>query len=251
MDVLIVEDERPAAARLRQALNEYSERIHVVEHLQTVSDAVAWFNAHEAPDLVFLDVRLSDGLSLEIFRRADVACPVIFTTAYDAYVLDAFECNSIDYLLKPIKPDRLAQALQKYEKLRRHFTADVADVVDAALTRKPAEYRSRLVVQKGTSYVALEVRDVRYAYSDQRTTFVVDASGQRYITDDAVTILEELVDPAAFFRLNRKYLARVDAIESFRPASRGRLQIHLDPPPGECILVSQEKAARFKAWISR
>src|SRR5690554_6192394 len=119
MNVVIVEDERPAAERLERALREYSSRIEVIAHLQTVADTVAWFKTHEEPDLVFLDVQLSDGVSLRVFKECTIGCPVIFTTAYDAYVLDAFECNSIDYVLKPIRADRIATALDKYDRLRR------------------------------------------------------------------------------------------------------------------------------------
>lgn len=247
MNVIIVEDERPAAERLVRALKDYSERIQILAHLQTVEETIGWFRTHRDPDLMFLDVHLTDGLSLDLFRSASVNCPVIFTTAYDAYILDAFECNSIDYLLKPIRPERLAQAMQKYEKLRRHFGGDVAD-----LLRQAAEgnsHRHRLLGQKGTSFVALDVSALRYAYSKDKITFLVDTKGERYLCDEALTTLEDALDPTSFFRLNRKYLVHVDAVRAFRPASRGRLWIEIDPPSVEELLVSQEKAARFRSWI--
>ena len=249
MNVLIVEDERPAAERLERALGEYSGDINVLAHLQTVEDTVSWFRHHPDPDLMFLDVQLSDGLSLELFRHVQVTCPVVFTTAYDAYVLDAFECNSIDYLLKPIRQERLAQALQKYEKLRRHFGGDVAELLRQSAPKR--SFKRRLLVQKGTSYVAIDTSAVRYAFSEEKLTFVIDAEGRRYLCEDALTALEEQLDPAEFFRLNRKYVARIDAVGSFRSGSRGRLRVDLLPDAGEEILVSQEKAARFKDWIGR
>ncbi len=251
MRVLIVEDERPAAERLRKALSEYDERVEIAAHVQTVADTVRWFDSHPAPDLLFLDVRLTDGLSLEIFRATNVTCPVVFTTAYDAYVLDAFECNSIDYLLKPIRPERLAEALQKYERLRRHFTGEVAETLRRALVEEPRTYRKRLIVRKGSTFVSIGTADLRYAFSDQKTTFVVDREGTRYLCDEALTTLEEMLDSYEFFRLNRKYLTRIEAIESFRPASRGRIRVDLRPPVHDSVMVSQEKAARFRAWMER
>lgn len=251
MRVVIVEDERPAADRLQKALVEYDDRIDVAAHLQTVAGAVRWFDSHPAPDLLFLDVQLSDGLSLEVFRSTNITCPVVFTTAYDAYVLDAFECNSIDYLLKPIRPERLAEALRKYEQLRRHFTGEVAETLRRAFSGAASPHRKRLIVKKGTAFVSLDVSDVRYAFSDQKTTFVVDREGTKYLCDEALTSLEEILNPDRFFRLNRKYIARIDAIASFRPVSRGRIRVDLLPPVREQVVVSQEKAARFRTWMVR
>jgi two-component system LytT family response regulator len=197
-------------------------------------------------------VQLSDGLSLELFRHVAVTCPVVFTTAYDAYVLDAFDCNSIDYLLKPVKHERLAQALQKYDRLRRHFAGDVANILRQTESgRRTNSFKRRLIVQKGTSYVAIDTSSVRYGFSEDKITFVVDAQGRRYLCEDALTTLEEQLDPSEFFRLNRKYIARIDAIGSFRSASRGRVWVDLVPAAPEEVVVSQEKAARFKDWLGR
>lgn len=251
MNVVIVEDERPAAERLRKALHECDAGIHVVAHLQTVAETVRWFDSNPSPDLLFLDVRLTDGLSLEVFGSTIVACPVVFTTAYDAYVLDAFECNSIDYLLKPIRPERLAQALAKYDQLRRHFASDVAQTLRLSLDAEPRAYKQRLIVQRGAAYVSMPADAIRYAFSSQKTTFVSDRDSVRYVSDEALISLEEMLDPRDFFRINRKYLARIDSVASFRPASRGRIRVELQPAPGERILVSQEKAARFRAWMDR
>ncbi len=251
MDVVIVEDERPAAERLRKALAACDSRIHVVAHLQTVAGTVRWFASHRSPDLLFLDVRLTDGLSLEIFGATNVDCPVVFTTAYDAYVLDAFECNLIDYLLKPVRPDRLARAIGKYEQLRRHFAGDVAETLRLAFENDRPTYKNRLIVQRGTAYVSIDTADIRYALSRQKTTFVVGCDGTQYLCDEALTSLEEMLDPSRFFRLNRNVLAHLEAVASFWPASRGRIRVDLEPPSGETVLVSQEKAGRFRAWMDR
>lgn len=251
MRIVIVEDERPAAERLRNVLIEYDERIQVIAHLQTVAETVQWFSVHPSPDLLFLDVQLSDGLSLEVFRTTTVSCPVVFTTAYDAYVLDAFECNSIDYLLKPVRPERLAEALRKYEQLRRHFTGDVAETLRQNLGRPHRRFRTRLIVKRGTAFVSLESAEIQYAYSEQKTTFIVDREGARYLCDEALTVLEEQLDPGSFFRLSRKYLAHIDSVTSFRPISRGRIRVDLLPPAPEPVVVSQEKAARFRSWMER
>ncbi len=251
MNVVIVEDERPAAERLRRALWEYDGSIQVAAHLQTVADTVRWFDSHPGPDLLFLDVRLTDGLSLEVFSRTSVSCPVVFTTAYDAYILDAFECNSIDYLLKPIKPERLAQAMRKYDQLRRHFAADISQTLRRAFQIEPRSYKQRLIVQRGNAFASMRTEDIRYAFSSRKTTFLVDRDGRRFICDEALTSLEELLDPNIFFRVNRKYLARIDAVSSFRQASRGRIRVDLEPATNEAVVVSQEKAGRFRAWMER
>jgi two-component system LytT family response regulator len=251
MNVVIVEDERPAAERLRTALMAYDSSIVVTAHLQTVADTVLWFATHNAPDLLFLDVRLTDGLSLEIFRTTEVTCPVVFTTAYDAYVLDAFECNSIDYLLKPIRLERLADALRKYDRLRRHFTGEITASLRRAMAAEPPVFRERLIVQKGVAFVSISTHDVSYAFSDQKTTFVVHPSGRRYLCDEALTSLEDLLDPSQFFRLNRKYLTRIDAVASFRQAPRGRIRVELRPPAIDPVMVSREKAVRFRTWMER
>lgn len=249
MNVLIVEDERPAAERLEASLKNYRDDVEVVARLQTVAETSDWLSTHAEPDLVFLDVHLSDGISLDLFRRATLACPVIFTTAYDAYALDAFECNSIDYLLKPIRDDRLAQAMDRYDRLRSHFAGNVVDALESALASRRPEYKRRLLVQRGTSYVALDEKKLRYAFSEAKTTFVVDADAAKYISSEALTTLENTLDPSNFFRLNRSYLTRIDAVRSFRSAGRGRIRVELLPDPGERIHVSQEKAARFRAWM--
>lgn len=249
MNVVIVEDERPAAERLRKVLADYDKDINIAAHLQTIADTVEWFESHPSPDLLFLDVRLTDGLALEVFNTTRIECPVVFTTAYDAYVLDAFECNSIDYLLKPIKQERLAQALQKYDQLRRHFAADDTQMLRGALEPRPGPQKKRLIVQRGSAYVSMRTDDIRYAFSRHKTTFVVDRDGTRFICDEALTALEAMLDPQRFFRVNRKYLAWIEGIASFRPASRGRIRVDLNPPPGEAVFVSQEKAGRFRAWM--
>ena len=251
MNVVIVEDERPAAERLRKALSDYDSRIRVAAHLQTVADTIDWFESHASPDLLFLDVRLTDGLSLEVFSSARVSCPVVFTTAYDAYVLDAFDCNSIDYLLKPIRPERLAQAMQKYDQLKRHFAGDLAHTLRAAFNAEPKTFKKRLIVQRGAAFVSMPAEEIQYAFSKHKTTFVVDRNGTQFVCDEALTSLEEMLDPDRFFRVNRKYLARIEAVASFRQASRGRIRVEMEPAAGEAILISQEKASRFRAWIDR
>ena len=249
MNVVIVEDERPAAERLRKALSAFDPDIEVLAHLQTVADTVRWFDTHRSPDLLFLDVRLTDGLSLEVFDATEVDCPVVFTTAYDAYVLDAFDCHSIDYLLKPVRPERLARAIRKYEHLRRHFAGETAESLRRALEDR-GEYKSRLIVQRGTSYFSIQTSEICYAVSRRKTTFVVGRGGTQYLCDEALTSLEEMLDPARFFRLSRNILAAIDAVASFKPVSRGRIRVELEPPC-ETVIVSQEKAGRFRAWMNR
>lgn len=249
MNVVIVEDERPAAERLETSLKRYRDDIDVVARLQTLAETSEWLATHAEPDLIFLDVHLSDGIAIDLFRQRPLTCPVIFTTAYDAYALDAFECNSIDYLLKPIRGERLAQAMDRYDRLRSHFAGELVDALESAIATQHPEYKRRLLVQRGNSYLSLDEKDLRYAYSSQKTTFLVDASGHRYISSEALTSLENALDPSDFFRLNRKYLARIDAVRRFQSAGRGRILVYVMPDTGEPVYVSQEKASRFRAWM--
>lgn len=248
MNLLIIEDEQPAAEKLRRGVQEYDPDIFMHETQSTVRDSVRWLQAHAMPDLVLMDIQLADGISLDIFHQVEIRCPVIFITAYDAYLQQAFDHNAIDYLLKPVRREKLHQALEKYQKLKTYFTAQqqrlISEIRDGAVRS-----RERILLKKGGSFVSLPVSEMAYAFTEHKITFVVATSGERYMADLSLQELEEQLASASFFRVNRKYLASPAAVRRFSLLGKGRLKVELTPAVEEEVVVSQETAAAFKAWM--
>lgn len=249
MNILIIEDERPAAERLIALVREYDPDIRILAALRSVKESAEWLASHPAPDCILVDIQLGDGLSLEIFQRHPVASPLIFTTAYDDYLLKAFAYNSIDYLLKPIDKLKLFHALQKYQALKQHFSGNIIALTEQLRQHTPIT--DRIVVKKGTDFIALRMEHIAYFYSEHKITFLIDTQGVRYIVDKPLADIEIGMDSARFFRINRKFLASIEAIASFRPFEKGKVLIELSPPVKEEVIVSQENAAAFKSWIGK
>lgn len=249
MNVLIVEDELPARERLAELLRAWDPDLRIAAELAGVRDTLAWLDASPAPDLVLLDVQLSDGLGLEVLRSPRLTCPVVMVTAYDEYVLEALAHNCIDYLLKPVLPERLHLALDKYLRLRAHFEGDVAGLARDLGGGSPARLRTRIVVRKGIDFLALPIGEVAYFFTEHKLVFARDRRGAQYLVDRPLAELEAELDPAVFFRINRRVIAHVEAIRRFRPAEKGRITIVLEPTPAEPVQVSQERAATFRQWI--
>ena len=251
MKVIIIEDEKPAAEKLKNALLKADPGILILSVLNSVQQSIEWLQREAAPDLIFMDIELSDGLSFKIFEKASVNCPVIFTTAYDEYWQEAFEHNSIDYLLKPIKEEKLMAALLKYEKLKNHFASNFHQLMQWQQQSAAGNYKKRFLVKRGTDYLAIKAGDVAYFYATQKLVCMVDHSGQKFILDKSLAEVEKEVDPACFYRLNRKYLANMIAIKKIKAFSKSKLLIHVEPVVDEQIIISQENAAAFKEWLSQ
>jgi two-component system LytT family response regulator len=246
--VFILEDEAPAVAQLERMLLRWDASTVIAGVAESVRDGVAWLRAHPEPDLVLADLRLSDGLSLRVFDEVQLACPVIFTTAHDDYVMKAMERNAIDYLLKPIEAGRLALSLEKYRRLRDHFGGKLA-----ALARELAQGADppmRVLARRGAGFVAVPLERVAWFTTEHKQTVLVDRQGTRLLVDEGLADLEARLG-ARVFRLNRQYLARADAIVGFVSAGRGRLLVTLEPRSDDDVLVSQEAAAAFRGWIAR
>src|SRR5262249_30409700 len=191
MNCVIIEDEKPAAEKLLSLLALGSQPVFVEGILGSVREAISWLQEHPTPELIFMDIELSDGLSFKIFEEINVECPVIFTTAYDEYWQEAFEYNSIDYLLKPIKPEKLDAALNKYQKLKQHFTGYKAlaswPVTQAAQSQTgTGGYKKRFLVKRGTDYVSIKVEEIAYFYATHKLVCMVDSSGQKFIMDQSL-----------------------------------------------------------------
>jgi DNA-binding LytR/AlgR family response regulator len=251
--IAIIEDERPAREHLERAVVRADPDAHVVAQLESVAAALAWLRAHPAPDLVLADIQLSDGLALDIFEQTDLhelGCPVVFCTAYDEYLTEAMRHNGIDYLLKPIRDSDVADALAKYRRLSEHFGARLRALA-GQLRAAAAPERRRLLVRAGEEFVAVPLSRVGYFEVEDKLVALVTVDGARYAVDRPLGELEAELSPSDFFRVNRQFLVHARAVQRFRPYFKGRLVVDLVPPPRAEVLVSQENAARFRAWMDR
>lgn len=250
MNILIIEDEQPASERIISFIREYDPAANILSTVRSVKESIEWLRSHPAPDLIIIDIQLNDGLSLEIFRHIPVHSPLIFTTAYDEYLMKAFEFNSIDYLLKPIQKEKFFLALTKYRTLKQHFTGTLVSLLEQLQHTSPRLFE-RIVVKKGTDFVSLKMDEISYFYTEHKVVFLIDSSGKRYIVDQTLTELETTLDKNLFFRLNRKFLTHINAVVKFKPHDKGKLLIELRPPVNEEIIVSQENAPELKHWLGK
>jgi DNA-binding LytR/AlgR family response regulator len=256
VNVFIAEDEIPARERLVESLQRVAPRARVAGQAASVRETAAWLRTHEAPDLLLLDVQLEDGLSLELFAPDSpaLACPVVFTTAYDEFALAAFRAHAIDYLLKPVDEARLAAALEKLARIAGRSAADFARLAAAfgsapSVQRPPA--RRRLLGRQGTHWVALAPGDIACIVSIDKLAYALDRQGRRWLLDGTLGDLERELDPEEFFRANRQTLVRAAAVAGFQVIARGRLAVDLQLPQGLRIDVPPERSTAFKAWLAR
>ncbi|MBS1737937.1 MAG: response regulator transcription factor [Bacteroidetes bacterium] len=246
--ILIIEDEKPNADRLKRMLKAIKPKAEIVAVIDSVEESVAWFNEHQQPDVVMMDVRLSDGLSFEIFEKTKIECPVIFTTAYDEYAVRAFKYNSIDYLLKPIEQDELKTAIEKLESLN---TGGVNQKSLEGLLNflQPKDFRNRFLLPYRDGYKTVLVRDVAYFYSEQKISKAKLNNGAMEILPQTMEELEQQLNPKSFFRANRQYIIHIDAVQQVHNYFNGKLKIALRNNPDAEIIVSREKAHLLKNWL--
>ncbi len=248
MQVVIIEDEITAVQKLKAALLKLDATIEIVATLESVKDSVAWINANPAPDLAFLDIQLSDDSSFSLFEQVDIDFPVIFTTAFDQYILKSLENNAIDYLLKPIQDDRLKMAIDKVKKLENHFLKNkIGEILNFSKREEQAQ-KTRFLVKKGADYLSIPTKEIAYFFTAHKIVFLVNYNGQKFIIDKPLTVLEQDLDPKKYFRANRKYLIHIDAISKFK-SLEGKIALSVNPSPGEDIVVSKENAPNFRTWI--
>lgn len=253
MRCLIIEDEYHAARYLQTLLREVAPSFEVAGVLDSITAAVDFLRQQPAPELIFMDIQLADGLSFSIFQQVEVKAPVIFTTAFDQYTLQAFKVNSIDYLLKPIDREELHAALQKHSQLHQPATVvrrdDLRELAAQLLNQET--HRRRFLVKLGNDYIYVPISEVAYLYSEDGITFLLDRRGQRYMLDAPLDQLEKEIDPAHFFRVNRAYLVHIDAIERMQTYFNHRLLLQLRPRNVSETIVSRDRVRDFKAWIDR
>jgi len=251
MKVLILEDEALSASRASQLLLECNPATQVLGTLESIEEAAAWFNENPEPDLLLLDIHLSDGLCFGLFEHISIKCPVIFTTAYDRYALQAFKMNSIDYLLKPIDKQDLSRALAKYEALNpsREIVPIDLQNLRSTLQLLTKKYKTRFLVKYADTLLFKNVDEVAYFYADDRVVFLVTNDGKKFLVDSNLENLEEVLDPTLFFRVNRKIIAKVESIQKVKTLLSSRLQVFLKPSFNQEVYVSKYKSQEFKDWL--
>jgi two-component system LytT family response regulator len=249
MKVNNIEHDKPAAEKLLRAIQKADPSIEVSAVLNNVKDAVAWLQQNPMPDLLFVDIELSDGLSFKIFETVSINSPVIFCTAFDEYWQEAFEHNSIDYLLKPVKQEKLETALNKYDKLKQHFASGFQQLLQWQQQPAANGYKKRFLVKRGTDYISVKTDDIAYFYAAHKLVCMVGNSNQKFILDQSLADIEKQLDPAQFYRVNRKYLIQLNAIKKIKTFPKSKLQLEVEPVVNEDIIISQENVSAFKEWI--
>lgn len=244
MKILLIEDELPAARQLTKLLQTQQPGCTILDTLDSVESAVKWLQTLPAPDLIFMDIQIADGLSFDIFRQTDVTAPVIFTTAFDQYAVQAFKVNAIDYLLKPVDPDELQKALERVRQ--RSAPADLQNLV-RYFQKEP--YKDRFLVKTGQAMSFITTGEIAFFRSSDGLTQAFTANGKKYFVDHTLDELDRLLDPRHFFRVSRAVTLRADAIRKIHPHLNGRLKIDTEPAAPEEVFVSRERAGEFKAWL--
>ncbi|NMH86280.1 LytR/AlgR family response regulator transcription factor [Flavivirga algicola] len=250
MNVIIIEDEKPSARRLQRMLKTLNMEAQTLLH--SVEESIQWFQNNTHPDLIFLDIQLSDGLSFEIFESIEIKSAVIFTTAYDEYALQAFKLNSIDYLLKPIDEDDLAIAVKKYQERspqKQAVTLDFNDIKKLLVNPIDREYKKRFSVKVGQHLKLINIDDIECFYSENKGTYLYTTEGRNYLLDTTLEHLENELEPQTFFRISRKFFVNINAIKDMVSYTNSRLQIKLNTYHEQEVVVARERVKDFKAWL--
>ncbi len=249
MNVAIIEDESLAAERLAQMLGEIDASIEVAAILPSLAEASAWLKQNSV-DVLFLDIQLSDGHSFDLFQRVDVRAPIIFTTAFDQYAIEAFRHNSIAYLLKPVRKEELQHSLDKLKRMRDSLLPDFTGLL-AAIRTANTTYKQRFLIQINQTIRHVQTSEIAYFYALSKGVYLVTTGKQTFPVDFTLDGLQDVLDPSKFFRINRKVVLAYDAITGMHAFSRSRIKVDLSPPPPREIeaLVSAERAAEFRRWI--
>ncbi|WP_338378545.1 LytTR family DNA-binding domain-containing protein [uncultured Flavobacterium sp.] len=250
MNIIIIEDEKPAARLLQRKVEKLGLEVHTLLH--SVEESIEWFQNNNHPDLIFLDIQLSDGLSFEIFEQIDIKSAVIFTTAYDEYALRAFKLNSIDYLLKPIDDVDLEIAINKFKNQVQKNTVSNLDfdmIKKMILGSETKEYKNRFSVKIGQQLKVISIDEVECFYSENKGTYLHTFENRNYLLDTTLEHIEEELNPKDFYRVSRKFIVPLKAIKEIQVYSNSRLKVILPSYKEEEVIVSREKVSDFKSWI--
>ena len=256
MNVVIIEDESLSVRRLEKMLLEYDPTIQILARLPSVTKSLRWFGEHQddLPDLIFMDIHLEDDSAFRIIEKTQLALPIIFTTAYDQYTLQAFKANSIDYLLKPIDTDELVAALAKFKRIHQSDRPSSSANVDALIQylRKPSTaYKDRFMVTIGSRIQSIQTDQIAYFFYDEKATWLQTHEGRPISIEYSLEKLATLLDPSRFFRVNRAFLITLDAIKTIHTYSSSKLKLDLEPISRQEVFVSGDRITDFKAWLGK
>ncbi len=255
MNIVIIEDEKPAAEKIKRHLKRYDPSVNVLQVFASIQQAVPWIKENAtAVDLYILDVQLADGLSFEIFDQVEINKPIIFTTAYNQYAIDAFKVNGLDYLLKPVTFDKLAESLEKIDRLKSNLATQTSsqfqDINQLLVQLKEKTYKNRFMVKIGDHIKSITTDDIILFFAEGRTAYLVTKHERKFIIDYKLESLEEILDPGLFFRVNRSIIVKINAIKDVLMYSNSRLKISVNPDFHKEIIVSREKVNAFKDWFN-
>lgn len=262
MKILIVEDEELAVKKITKTLAEVDNSAEIVGVTDSIKATINWLEDNPSPDLILMDIELSDGQSFEIFGRVEMKSPVIFTTSYDEYALKAFKVNSIDYLLKPIQKEDLQSALKKYHQLKEQYKDGNGGAISSTMNMdmlvkelrqklQSKEYRKRFLVKHAQKLVSIEIEEIAYFFSDGRLNFFKTYDNRKFVVDYTMDELEEMLDPDKFFRISRSFYISVESVDQIHEYFGNRLLLYLKPAVEKEAIVSREKVTEFKKWMGK
>ena len=253
MRILIIEDEIPAAKRLEKLILECKPEATILDVIDTVEDAVDWFENNDEPDLVISDIQLADGVSFEIYENLELECPIIFATAYDQYAIKAFELNSIDYLLKPFSKETLQKSFDKLDKMNPGVSSlqelDLSSLISQASTGN--SYKQRFLISKGDALIPISTDQIAYIYTEDKAVMIKTNDGKSYFLTYSLDELETQLNPNQFFRLNRQFITSINAIARISQYFNGKLKVELTPAQEGEVIVSRAKTPVFKNWLEQ
>lgn len=253
MRILIIEDEPQAAQRLETLVKELEPGVEILDKLDSVKRSVHWLSTNVHPDLIFMDIQLADGISFSIFEQCEIKVPVIFTTAYDEYALKAFKVNSVDYILKPVDKDELERAFRKLRNLVKSSkdTTVLLENINQAMSQLTKKHKTRFVTKVGEHLKMIDVDQILYFYSQDKATFCHTQDSRNVLVDFTLEQLEEMIDPAIFYRVNRKYMISARAVKDIINYTNSRLRLILSGTTDNDIIVARERVSEFKEWLDR
>ena len=253
MKVVIIEDEPRAANRLEKLILEVEPSFTIVKKLESVKQAVAYFETQPQVDLIFSDIQLTDDLSFEIFKQIQISSPVIFTTAYDSYAINAFKANGIDYLLKPLCKEDVANAIQKFKTLTKPAAevnlSVIAELLASSNKQESVEYKTRFMVKVGQHIKSVSINEIEAFYSKDKTTFLFTKDKRNYPLDQSLDQIHDVLNPSEFFKINRSFIVNLNGVSDIIAYSNSRLRIIVQGLEDELIVVAREKTKEFKAWL--